>query len=115
MLDLQRDVVLWLIGWSFVGSILGFFTIRHNSEWTAIEMSKELFKSITVGIFFALPTYMLLEESKSFSVSTNIVLAGSVAFVITDGIIHLWPKFIHGIGELFLKIVEKVIDRTIGK
>lgn len=111
MLDIPLSVVLWLMGWSIIGSTLGFFTIRNKPHWTEIERLMELIKSIVVGIFFAFPVYTILCEKEVFSSSANIMVAGSVAFIVTDGIINIWPKLIEGVGFLIRSIVEKFVGK----
>lgn len=111
MMHMQLDIVAWIIGWSFVGATLGFFTIRDKPHWTRLERFKEYMKSILVGIFFAFPIYAILSEKEVFTTYVNIMIAGSVAFAATDGIINIWPKFIESIGFLLRSISDKLVGR----
>ena len=107
MMNLEAELVVWLVSWSFVGSTLGFFTLRNKPQWTILQKLSEYLKSIGVGMFFAFPTFMFLYEEKIFSPPLNMMIAGSLAFAITDVIINLWPKLIDGIGALVIKLAEK--------
>lgn len=114
MLDMELGVVSWLISWSFVGSTLGFFTIRNKPQWTRCERFKEYIKSVCVGIFFAFPTCTILIEEKIFGTTMSVMIAGSVAFAVTDAIIHLWPRLMDGISVLAVKMAEKFIGKPNG-
>ena len=114
MLNMESGVVTWLIGWSCVGSTLGFFTIRNKPQWTKQERFKEYIKSVSVGIFFAFPTCTILTEKEVFGTALNVMLAGSVAFAVTDVIINLWPRLMDGISVLAVKVIERFIGKPNG-
>lgn len=111
MFHIRSDVVMWLIVWAFIGSSLGFFTIRNTPIWTKTERLKEYIKSVCVGIFFALPTCTYLCERHVFTTDLSIMIAGGVSFAITDVIIKAWPKLIEGIGN----IIPSILNRVFGK
>ena len=110
MLQIELSVVIWLIVWAYIGSTLGFFTIRFNPTWTRKQRFLEYLKSVSVGIFFSLPLFFILQECKGLSHNLSITLAGSSAFAMTDLIIKLWPKAIDGLGNA----INKLLDRLIG-
>lgn len=109
------DTLVWLIVWSFIGSTLGFFSIRNNTTWTRVQRLMEYIKSVSIGIFFALPTFSILREYQIFSVENvaglNIMAAGSTSFMVTDLIIKLWPKLIYGVSKSFSKLMDHLISK----
>lgn len=111
MVDIELGTVSWLVSWAFIGSTLGFFTIRNKPDWTIKERVKEYIKSVGVGVFFAFPVFVVLCEKDIFSVSTSIVLSGSVAFAVTDFIIVLWPRLLDSIGTICNKLIERFVGR----
>lgn len=110
MLQVDCNVVLWLIVWAFIGSTLGFFTVRYKMVWSRKRKQLEYLRSVCVGIFFALPIYFILSEHKGLSQNLSITLAGSSAFAITDFIIKLWPKLMDGICEAIPKFLNRLIN-----
>ena len=110
MLQIELSVVLWLVVWAYIGSTLGFFTIRFNPTLTSKQRMYEYLKSVGVGVFFSLPLYFILQECNGLSHNLSITLAGSSSFAITDFIIKLWPRAIDGVGNA----ISKLLDRLIG-
>ena len=114
MFQVEYGVVIWLIVWAYIGSTLGFVTIRYNPAWTRRQKLMEYLKSISVGIFFSIPLYFILQEVKGLSQHLSMTLAGSSAFAITDLIIKLWPKITDGLGNAINKLLDRLIN-NIGK
>jgi hypothetical protein len=107
MLNLEQGVLLWLLVWSFIGSSLGFFTVRNSPLWSYKQKILEYFKSVFVGIFFAFPLFGILEEKNVFNTDLNIMLSGCFAFGITDLIIKSWSRIID--------VINKSLDRMARK
>ena len=112
MLLIDANVVIWLAVWAFIGSTLGFFTIRLNPIWTIKQKFSEYLKSVCIGIFFSLPLYFVLQEINELSHNLSITLAGSSSFAITDLIIKLWPKAIEGIGKAINKFINNIGNKN---
>lgn len=109
MIDVPQDVLIWLVGWSFVGSSLGYLTLRHKPQWTGKVFFIEYFKSVGVGIFSAFPTFFILHSRYICSMPISLMLAGSLAFIATDAIIHVWPKLMESIGVIIVALMEKLL------
>lgn len=103
--------VLWVLVWAIIGSILGFFSIRNKPEWLLKDRLIQLALSVSMGMFFALPMYIFLIEEHKLSNRLSILLAGSIAFCISDIIISLWQK----LKELLLLALEKLITVIIDR
>lgn len=112
MMQVNPNVIIWLIVWSIIGSTLGFFTIRFKPIWTTKKKVLEYLLSVNVGIFFALPIYIILLERYKFSEDLCIMLAGSSSFAITDVIIKIWPKLINGLGYAINKYIDKILGNS---
>ena len=114
MFQIELNVVIWLIVWSLIGSTLGFFTIRYKPIWENKRKTLEYLKSVCVGLFFALPIFVALQEHGKLSRDLSLMLAGSSSFAITDLIIKIWPKITDGLGNAINKLLDRLIN-NIGK
>ena len=103
------NTLIWLIAWAFIGSTLGYFTIRYKLTWTKEKKLIEYFKSVCVGIFFSLPVYFVLYEIKELSQNLSLTLAGSSSFAVTDLIIKIWPKVISSIEDVLYNLAKKLV------
>lgn len=111
-MQVDLNVILWLVIWSIIGSTLGFFTIRFKPVWTKSQKRLEYILSVSVGVFFALPLFVVLQETCKFSPDMCIMLAGSSSFAVTDLIIKIWPKVIDGLGYAINKYIDKVLNSS---
>lgn len=109
-MQIDFNIISWLVVWSIIGSTLGFFTIRFKPVWTKSQKILEYLLSVGVGLFFALPLFVVLQETCKFSPDMCIMLAGSSSFAITDLIIKVWPKIIEGIGYAINKHIDKTMN-----
>ena len=89
MIDFDYNFLLVSI-WALIGSVIGFYVIRYKPQWSTETCVKQLIISVSVGIFFAIPSYVIFVEKYALSERLSILLAGSTAFCITDLIITLW-------------------------
>lgn len=115
-MNIEIGIAVWLITWAVIGSSLGYFTIRYNSIWPLYKKIGEYCLSVGVGTFFAFPTYVCLSEfSESTSQDLNIMIAGSVAFTITDLIIESWHRILYSVGNAADKLLDIIINKIAGK
>lgn len=112
MFQIELNVVIWLIVWSLIGSTLGFFTIRYKPIWKNKRKILEYLKSICVGLFFALPIFVAIQEHGKLSRDLSLMLAGSSSFAITDLIIKIWPKITDGLGNSIIKFIDRVLGNS---
>ena len=112
MFQIELNVVIWLVVWSWIGSTLGYFTIRHKPIWNRRRKIIEYGKSVGVGLFFALPIFVSLQEHGDLSQDLSLTLAGSSSFAITDVIIKVWPKLTDGLENSITKFIDRVLGNS---
>lgn len=99
------EEVIYIVIWSFLGSVLGFFSFSYIPRKAPIDNFKRCIKSICVGIFIAFPLCLYLEESNTFSKTLNITIGGLGAFGLPDMLLNWWPRMAEALASRFVTTV----------
>ena len=110
MIDFDYNFLLVSI-WALIGSVIGFYVIRYKPQWSTETCIKQLIISVSVGIFFAIPSYVIFVEKYALSERLSILLAGSTAFCITDLIITLWFKLKDTVANGIIALVNSILNK----
>lgn len=99
--------ILFIGGWAFIGSILGFLTFAHDTSKSILDKIKRCCLSIGVGIFIAFPISIYLIDTETCSKSLSIMIGGLGAFGLPDFIMKYWPCIIQ-------QAIDKLINNKLG-
>ena len=105
MLDIED--ILFIGGWAFIGSILGFLAFAHDTSKSILDKIKRCCLSIGVGIFIAFPISIYLIDTETYSKSLSIMIGGLGAFGLPDFLLKYWPKLSNSLVNI---IVSKTKD-----
>lgn len=105
MLDIED--ILFIGGWAFIGSILGFLAFAHDTSKSILNKIKRCCLSIGVGIFIAFPISIYLIDTETCSKSLSIMIGGLGAFGLPDFIMKYWPSIIQ-------QAINKLINNKLG-
>lgn len=97
--------------WALIGSVIGFYVIRYKPQWNTATYVRQLIISISVGIFFAIPAYVIFHEQLVYSERLSILLAGSIAFCITDLIIAVWFKLKDTVANGIIVLINSILNK----